>query len=345
MAYVSAKPEILSAARLPAPCGTAAPLSRDVAEQIVADGIRRYFAERRARVRPFVDRHFSLRGTLAIHRAALGWDLVKAPANLTLGLPHALLRLSGSIAEKLGAQRTAAALNRRNLLLKTRVSEEIRRLVLVELLELPLAGERPVGGDALARAILDNPRVSERLRPQLLAIGGRANDPAFRARLLEAMQTYGGTRAAAAEIATGLTTLGAGALALNKLTPGAVSLGPALAGLIAQQAAIGSFPLGSALGSLWYGLFPAAPSLALTAGLTGGLMLGAAAFAALAGILTDPLQRRLGLHQKRLLHMLDALERQMLHPAAPRYAVRDHYVARLMDLFDILGCAYRLTHI
>jgi hypothetical protein len=24
--------------------------------------------------------------------------------------------------------------------------------------------------------------------------------------------------------------------------------------------------------------------------------------------------------------------------------VHDHYVARLMDLFDILGCAWRLAH-
>jgi len=42
--------------------------------------------------------------------------------------------------------------------------------------------------------------------------------------------------------------------------------------------------------------------------------------------------------------MLDALERQMLDPAAPAFAVHDHYAARLLDVFDLLGSAYRLAH-
>lgn len=319
-------------------------LDRGLAEAAVTAGIQRYFAARRARVDGFVDRHFSLPGTLAIHRAALGWDLLRAPANLALGLPHALLRAAGAAAGRLGAMRTAAALAERNLLLPTRVAREVRWLVCTELLELPYRdGAREFAGDALGAAILADPPVAERLEAALAAIGRRAEDPAFRARLQAAMLTYAGTRAAAAEIATGLATLGAGALALKQLTPGAVSLGPAVASIVAQQAAIASFPLGSGLGGLWYGWFPVAPSGALIASLTGGMMLGAAAFAALSGVVTDPLQRRLGLHRKRLLKMLDALERGMLDPGARRFAVHDHYVARLLDLFDMLGCAYRLA--
>jgi hypothetical protein len=41
---------------------------------IVEEGIRQYFAARRERVEPFIDAHFSLRGSLLLHRAALGWD-------------------------------------------------------------------------------------------------------------------------------------------------------------------------------------------------------------------------------------------------------------------------------
>lgn len=319
-------------------------LDRDLARQIVEDGIRRYFAERRLRVDEFVDRHFSLRGALAIHRAALGWDLAKAPANLVLGLPHTLMRVAAGVSERIGWQRVGAALRGRNLLLKTRVAEKIAFLIRTELLELPFReGNRVAGDDALARTILADPRLRPQLETSLAAIGRHADDPEFRRRLGDAMRTYAGSRAAAAEIATGLVTLGTGAFALKQLTPGAVSLGPALAAIMAQQAAIASFPLGSTLGGLWYGLFPAAPSLGLTAGLTGGLMLAASGFAAVAGVVTDPLQRRLGLHRKRLLRMLDRLEQQMLDPAAAPFAVRDHYVARLLDLFDLLGCAYRLT--
>lgn len=59
-------------------------LSPDVAGRIVADAAQRYFDSRRSRVDAFVDRHFSLAGSAAIHRNAVGWDMLKAPANITL---------------------------------------------------------------------------------------------------------------------------------------------------------------------------------------------------------------------------------------------------------------------
>ena len=43
-----------------------------LARIVVEEGIRHYFAARRERIEPFVDRHFSLRGSLRLHRAALG---------------------------------------------------------------------------------------------------------------------------------------------------------------------------------------------------------------------------------------------------------------------------------
>lgn len=308
---------------------------------VVTDGIRRYFAARHERVEWFVNRHFSAAGTLHIHRAALGADVARAPANLMLAAPHAALKASAALAGLLGARRVRDRLAARNLLLRTAVSRELEWLICTELLELPARyGTREARRDALAETILEDARLADAAEAALR----HAGDPAFRARLAEALANYAGTRAAAAEIATSLLTVSSGALALKQLTPGAITLGPALAAAIAQQSAIAAFPLGAGLGSVWYGLFPAVPSVVMVAGLTGGLMAGAACFAAFAGIITDPLQRRLGLHARRLHRMLDALERQMLDPTAPGYVVHDHYAARLMDLLDLLGSAYRLAH-
>ena len=76
------------------------------------------------------------------------------------------------------------------------------------------------------------------------------------------MTTHTATCAAATEIATSLVTLGSGALAVKQLTPGVATLAPTLSGVLAQQAAIASFPLRAGLGGLWYGgRFPATPSL------------------------------------------------------------------------------------
>jgi hypothetical protein len=292
----------------------------------------------------FVDRHFSVRGSLALHRLAFGFDLLRAPANLLLMGPHAGMKAAGLLADKLGRHGIARRIEVRSLLLPTDVSRRIEWLVSTELLELPChQGDCESRRDALAETILDDPRLTDLGEERLCAIGRHADDPAFRARLSGTMATYGATRAAAADITTSLLTLSSGALVLKQLTPGAVTLGPALAALIAQQSAIGAFPLGATLGGLWYAMFPVAPSAMLVAGLAGGLMTAASCAAAFAGLAADPIQRRVGLHARRLNRLLDALERQMLDPDAPAFAVHDHYVARLLDLFDSLGSVYRLA--
>jgi hypothetical protein len=67
------------------------------------------------------------------------------------------------------------------------------------------------------------------------------------ARIETAIVDYAVTRITVAEITTALLSLGTGAAALSKLTRGAMTLGPALATMLAQQAAVASFPLGGAL--------------------------------------------------------------------------------------------------
>ena len=60
---------------------------QELADAIVSDAAKRYIANRRERVDAFVDRHFTLVGSLALHRRAIGWDLLRAPANLFLAVP------------------------------------------------------------------------------------------------------------------------------------------------------------------------------------------------------------------------------------------------------------------
>jgi hypothetical protein len=313
------------------------------AKQIVDDGVRRYFADRRQRVGPFVDRNFTLRGSLRLHRAAVGWDIARAPLNLAMAAPQVGLLVAAHAARKLGASRLASELGSRRLVVHTAVGTELAWRLHTDLLELPYqSGDRIVTRDALAETILSDPRVVAAVAPALEALATNGDDPALRRRLDAAMTEYARTRAAATEITTALLSLGAGALALRKLTPGAMTLGPTLAAAIAQRAAVMSFPMGGAFGSLWYTVFPVAPSAVLVAGLTGGLLAASTVASAFAGVVADPVQRRLGLHQLRLRRMLDGLERQMKDPAAPGFVVHDHYVARLMDLFDVAGAIVRV---
>jgi hypothetical protein len=129
--------------------------------------------------------------------------------------------------------------------------------------------------------------------------------------------------------------------AFQKLTPGTLTLGPVIATALAQQAAVASFPLGAGLGGVWYGMFPATPSAALVTGATGALVLLTASTAAFAGVVSDPVQRALGLHQRRLHRLIDALGRELKGDSDAAFHARDHYVARIFDLIDLARATYR----
>ena len=317
---------------------------KTLAKDIVHAAGERYFATRRAGVDAFIDRHFSFEGSLALHRRAVGWDIVRAPLNLALAVPNLAAKVAAGAADSIGAARTASFLRARDLQLPTEVGREIEWLVMTELLELPIRqGDRESLRDALADEILSDPRLDKAVGAVAEAIGSRVDDPAFRRRLEEAIGDYAGTRLAAAEITTALLTLGAGAVVVHKATPGMMTLAPLLASTIAHKMAVASFPLGAGLGSLWYGLFPAAAPATLTVGLTGGLLAAGTIFTAFAGIIADPVQRRLGLHRRRLLRLIDVAERRFSGDEEAAFTAADHYVARVVDLLDILTTAYRLA--
>jgi hypothetical protein len=64
---------------------------------------------------------------------------------------------------------------------------------------------------------------------------------------------------------------------------------------------------------------------------------------AFSGVVTDPVQRRLGMHQRRLHRLIDCLELELKGRGDSRFTVRDHYVARVLDLLDVLRAARRLA--
>jgi hypothetical protein len=320
------------------------PAQQELARAIVRDAAHRYIASRRERIDAFVGRHFTLAGTLALHRRAIGWDLLRAPANLFLTGPALALKLVSWVASRAGSPRLAAWLARRRLLLETDVAREIEWLVATELLEFPFHGRhRASYRDALAEAILADDRAAERLAAPLTGLAD--SDPEIRRRLAAAVESYLGSRIAMAEIATGFAAAGLGALVTKQATPGLVTLSSALAGMIAQQAAISAFPLGAGLGALWYNLFPVSAGPGLLAATTGGVFLGGAVLAAFSGIITDPLQRRLGMHRRRLIRLLQTLEANLCGEPGHNWLMRDHYAARLVDIFDLVALAVRVSHV
>ena len=112
---------------------------REWARAVLRDIARRYLASRRECVDPFVDRHFSLTGTLRLHRRAIGWDLFRVPVNLLLSPVMLVVSVASRIAARLGLARTAAWLDWHRPFFDTAVAREVSWLVTTELLQLPCA--------------------------------------------------------------------------------------------------------------------------------------------------------------------------------------------------------------
>lgn len=244
----------------------------------------------RIAVTRFVDANFSLRGSVRLHRHALGWDMLKAPANVSLAPLFLMQRLAGLTLDRMRLPRAARWVTARPLMFQTALATELDLRLRRDLLE-------PLG---------------------LAALTG----------------DYVATRTATNEIAATLGTVGFGAVAFKSLTPGVLSLAPTLAAVMAQGAAIASFPLGGALGAVWYGAFPSTVPMATVIATGAALVLVIAILSTFAGIVTDPLQRRLGWHQRRLNRLIDALEAETRAPGTGRFAAPEHYVARSGDLAD-----------
>ena len=312
-----------------------------LAAQIVDDAIATYFAQRRARLPEFLERTYSIKGAAGLNACAFGHDLWRGPLNVALAGPDFALKATESVLSRLPLLSGKVELP--NLHLKTDVARELEWRIHTDLLELPF--EQPCSGrkssrDALGEIILSDPRLDAIWHPVLADHVNKAHDPELRKVLHEAIETYQSSRAATGEIVNLGLSLTIGALITHQLTPGALTLAPSVAQATAEKIAIANFTLGPTLGSLWYQFAPA-PASVLASASASGIVLGViAGLVSLSGFVVDPLQHKLGIHNRRLSRMIDALEDNFASNTANRYFIRDHYLARLLDMIDFLSAAW-----
>jgi hypothetical protein len=309
-------------------------------QHAVEHGMEAYITSRRASIPGFIDRHFSFRGALALHRKTFGRDWYKHPVNLVWGLPVALVTGAAALLDKAGATRTAQWLHRVPRGMLTVLHQELQWLIYTELLELPYAQEgRASHRDALLEHILAEPWIAALCEEYLTQLHSVAERPAFRAALERHLEEYGKTRGAVSELAGSLINLAAGYAALRKATPGALSAGTAAATAIAQHLAIAHFWLGATVGAWYYAVFPVSASAGLVAVTTGAMLAAVGVVTALAWIVIDPLLATTGLHRRRLDRFVTALGEELRGGRHGDYRVRDHYIARVFDVLEMLRAA------
>lgn len=293
----------------------------------------------RTKVDWFVARHFTWPGTLRLHGAALGWDILRAPVNVMLSPVFVLTRMLAFLCCWKGPTEVANWLYARRILLRTAVSRRVEFSIVTDLLDLSLPqGAAARDPDALSRVVLAAPQFRELIRKRESA----AEAQTLGLRIAGALGDYAGTRSAVAEMTTVLVTLAVGVALFQALTPGMISMAPGVAEVLARTKAVSDFPLGETIGGMWYGMFPTGASPWLVAGTTATLVMIGSTIAAFAGVLADPVQRRLGIHRRRLMRLIDTLEAELCGPRDKPFAAREHYYARLLDLWDVGAGAFRI---
>lgn len=299
---------------------------------------KRYFDICRAKVDEFVAVHFALPGTVRLHSAALGLDILRTPINVILSPLLVLTRILAFIFRQIGLTVLANWLAGLRIMLRTAVSRKVELCIVTDLLELPLPrGANGNDPDALSHAVLAAPQFRELIRSRESV----ADAQAVSRRVSHALSEYAGTRSAVAEMTTALFTLAVGALVFRALTPGMMSMAPSVAEAVAQTTAISEFLLGQTIGGMWYNVFPTGASSWLIATIVALLVMIASVFTAFAGVLADPMQIRLGIHRRRLLRLIDTLEVELCGPGDKPFTAREHFFARGFDLWDAGASAVR----
>lgn len=315
----------------------------DEGSQLAFDrAIANYIRSRKERVPEFIRKYFSFRGALHLNKKAFGADLYKVPLNVAWSVPYLSLKVSSALLKKLGLDKIPSRIDGIPPGIETRVQKEINWLIFTDLLELPYSQKgRTSHKDALLAEILDQPAIASLFTNELARIYSKSKNPRYKAALEKNLTEYSKSRTAAADLAGNIIALSTGVAAFGQITPGSLTAGNTLAAVLAHQIAVSNFILGPTLGGFYYTVFPAAASTGLLVASTGAVVMALAVLTSFSGIVTDPVQSRLGIHKRRLLRLIDSLEGQLRGNDESRLKIRDQYYARLFDLLDLLRRASR----
>lgn len=293
-------------------------------ESVIKAAVDEYFDNCRARVNPFVTNHFRYPGAWRTNKSALGWDLLRAPFNLFWAPVYVSAQLLAWVFGKLGRHQVRRLLQRTPSGLNTTVQTTVATLIASELLLQKSESPHSLKHIVLQRfdQLIDPEVHNSELLTKL--------DPVIE----QALNQYGLTRTASADIANSLLATILGAFAFKKFTPGGIAIGLFTATWFAQHSAIESFFLGRFLGGIYYGVFPAAPSLGLNAASILLVLACLAVFASFSGLITDPIQSWTGLHRYRLSKMLKHIQQDVASQTGTSFAPKDPYVARILEILD-----------
>ena len=321
--------------QLPAPLNSKQ--QKQLIEQSIQSGMQSYIKQCHERVNDFVRTHYGFKGAFAINKKAIGLDMLKTPLNIIWTAPYFLLSNSGKLSQRLSNNKFGQRLSSLPAGFTTDVEKQVQWLIYDELLQLPYQqADRQSQHNALFDCILQQPQLITLFSDSFSQIAKLAEDTEAKLQFEQQLAQYVDSRKAAAELSSVLIAAASGYVANRGVSLGALSLGSTLAGSVSTHAAISSFTLGNTLGAFYYSVFPVSTAASTVILSTGAVAMLLGMVASYTGMITDPIQKSLGWHNKKLHRLIDNLGEQLQSEQAQSLAYKDAYVARIIDLADIL---------
>ncbi|MDG0817651.1 DUF6635 family protein [Bdellovibrio svalbardensis] len=259
--------------------------------------IERYVETRRAQIDSFIHRHFSVEETFQIQKKSFLVDLFLNPLNALWSIPYLSLKKASETLDKMGYSQFTLAFDRIPSGIKTGYQKEIERLLSTEVFSC----------ESLIKDIEDHPLLGQYFTSEQLS----ATSIKIRKELQGEIEKYSSSQAMISDLSSSLLTLGIGWIFFGDKTLGVLGLGDKIAQKMAHDKAASGFFLGKRLGSTFYHAFPPHPSRSQVLGATLVVGLFLTALSLFTSIMSDPLRKQLGLHNKRLNVLADSLEEKL----------------------------------
>lgn len=263
----------------------------------IDDCIEKFAAERKQHIAPFIEKHFSVSETIRIQKRHLPLDLLLSPVNALWSIPYLMLKKAVETSDKMGWPALNPLIDILPASFKTGYQKDIEKLIATEL----------VGEDIL----MDCLRKDAVLGPMLASGAVELNQRKIRSEVLKEIEKYTSSQAMINDICSSLLTLAAGWIYFGDKSLGVMGIGSKIARQMAREKASSNFFLGEKVGSVFYGVFPPAPTntQVVLATLAVGTLLTACSL--VVSVLSDPARKRFGLHDKKLHALVDNLEERL----------------------------------
>lgn len=290
----------------------------------VDEGAKLYFNHCRSRIEGFIANHFEYSNAWSTNRKALGWDLLRSPFNLFWAPIYLFIKLACFLLSYIPWQKL-------NLFTKT-LSHNIPSGMTTNV--------QTYLSDKIQQEILSDPNgnrhsLSNWIGESISSKQGKVNENSETIQILkDTLSQYSITRTASADISNSLLTTIIGAFWFKKFTPGGVAIGIVFAYWLNRNYLASNFFFGDFLGDVYYQLSPPSPSTSLIIISTAFSLSALSILASFSGLISDPIQSICGLHKRRLLRMIDAMEADFQLGEGKNFRPKDQYVARILDVLD-----------